>query len=238
LRGCQILEAILAEVQSRKDVPKQNGAARAKAAWDAKLADFEPLANSQERPIRPEAVMASMMEVLDDDAIIVADPGTPCPYFSAHYRWRKSGRNFITNRAHGALGYALSAAMGAHVGRPDVKTLAVMGDGSFGFCCGEFETLVRYNIPVTAIVFSNATFGWIKAGQNAGFDKRYYNVDFNRTDHAAVARAFGVKSWTVKDPAELCDVLRKAIAHDGPTLIDVISQPLHESAAPVSEWVA
>jgi acetolactate synthase I/II/III large subunit len=232
------LEAILAEVQSRKDVPKQNGAARAKAAWDAKLADFEPLANSQERPIRPEAVMASMMEVLDDDAIIVADPGTPCPYFSAHYRWRKSGRNFITNRAHGALGYALSAAMGAHVGRPDVKTLAVMGDGSFGFCCGEFETLVRYNIPVTAIVFSNATFGWIKAGQNAGFDKRYYNVDFNRTDHAAVARAFGVKSWTVKDPAELCDVLRKAIAHDGPTLIDVISQPLHESAAPVSEWVA
>lgn len=232
------LEALLAEVKSREDLPKQNGAARAKVAWDAKLADFEPLANSQERPIQPEAVMASMMDVLDDDAIIVADPGTPCPYFSAHYRWQKSGRNFITNRAHGALGYSLAAAMGAHIGRPDVKTLAVMGDGSFGFCCGEFETLVRYNIPVTAIVFSNATFGWIKAGQNAGFDKRYYNVDFNRTDHAAVARAFGVKSWTIEDPAELRAVLREAIAHDGPTLIDIISQPLHETEAPVSEWVA
>ncbi len=232
------LEALLAEAKSRHNLPKQNGAARAKAAWDAKLVDFEPLASSQERPIRPEAVMASLMDVLDDDAIIVADPGTPCPYFSAHYRWRKAGRNFITNRAHGALGYSLAAAMGAHVGRPDVKTLAVMGDGSFGFCCGEFETLVRYNIPVTAIVFSNATYGWIKAGQNAGFDKRYYNVDFNRTDHAAVARAFGVSSWTVEDPAKLRDVLREAIAHDGPTLIDVISQPLHETAAPVSEWVA
>ena len=57
-----------------------------------------------------------------------------------------------------------------------------MGDGSFGFCCGELETLVRYNIPVTSIVFSNAVYGWIKAGQEWGFGKRYYNVDFSRTD--------------------------------------------------------
>ena len=113
-----------------------------------------------------------------------------------------------------------------------------MGDGSFGFCCGEFETITRYNMPILSIVFSNATFGWIKAGQESGFGKRYYNVDFNRTDHAAVAAAFGVKSWRVEDPADLPGVLKLALAHRGPTLIDVISQPLHEAAAPVSEWVA
>lgn len=231
------LEALLAEVRSR-EMPRQGGAARAAAAWTAKLADFQPRAESTDRPIRPEAVVGALMDLLDDDAVIVADPGTPCPYFSAHYRWKKPGRNFITNRAHGALGYALAASMGAQVGRPEAKVIAAMGDGSFGFCCGEFETLVRYNIPVTSIVFSNATFGWIKAGQNAGFGQRFYNVDFNRTDHAAVARAFGVKSWTVDDPADLRSVLREAIAHDGPTLVDVISQPLHEAAAPVSEWVA
>ena len=178
------------------------------------------------------------MAELDDDAIVVADPGTPCPYFSAHYRWRQAGRNFITNRAHGALGFALAASMGAHMGRPDVKTVAVMGDGSFGFCCGEFETIVRHKMPITSIVFSNATFGWIKAGQESGFEQRYYNVDFDRTDHAKVAEAFGVKSWTVTDPADLRGVLKQALAHDGPTLIDVISEPLHEAAAPVSEWVA
>jgi len=231
------LEALLAEIQGR-DIPPQGGSARAAGAWQAKLADFDPLAKSTERPIKPEAVIAAMMDVLDDDAVICADPGTPCPYFSAFYRWRRPGRQFITNRAHGALGYSLAAAMGAKVGRPDAQVLSVMGDGSFGFCCGEFETLVRYNIPITSIVFSNAVFGWIKAGQNAGFGQRYYNVDFNRTDHAAVARAFGVKSWTVEDPAQLIPVLKEALAHDGPTLIDVISQPLHEAAAPVSEWVA
>ncbi|WP_170476119.1 thiamine pyrophosphate-binding protein [Ruegeria arenilitoris] len=232
------LNALADALQARKDLPSQNGKARAKSAWDAKLAAFAPLAASTQTPIRPEAVMAALIDILDDDAIIVADPGTPCPYFSAHYRWKTAGRHFITNRAHGALGYSLGAAMGAHVGRPSVKTLAVMGDGSFGFTCGEFETMVRHKMPITSIVFSNSVFGWIKAGQNAGFGQRYYNVDFTRTDHAAVAAAFGVRSWTVKDPQDLRKVLKQAIEHDGPTLVDIHSQPLHEAAAPVSEWVA
>lgn len=231
------LAALVAELGSRA-LAGQGGQSRAAAAWQAKLAAFAPLAASDERPIRPERVIATLQGLLDEDAIIVADPGTPCPYFSAHYRWPVAGRNFITNRAHGALGYALAASMGAHAGRPDVKTVAVMGDGSFGFCCGEFETICRYRMPITSIVFSNSVYGWIKAGQNAGFGQRFYNVDFNRTDHAAVASAFGVKSWRVEDPADLKRVLAEALAHDGPTLVDVISQPLHEAAAPVSEWVA
>jgi acetolactate synthase I/II/III large subunit len=232
--------ALGALVAALEELPQasQCGRMRAKSAWAAKQAVFDPLAASAQTPIRPERVVTALSGLLEDDAIVVADPGTPCPYFSAHYRWRKPGRNFISNRAHGALGYALAAAMGAHVGRPDVKTVAAMGDGSFGFCCGELETLVRHRMPITSIVFSNSTFGWIKAGQNFGFGKRFYNVDFGRTDHAAVAASFGVKSWRVEDPGQLAPVLKKALEHDGPTLVDIISQPLHEAAAPVSEWVA
>ncbi|WP_325063217.1 thiamine pyrophosphate-binding protein [Halovulum marinum] len=232
------LQALADAAEARGDLPAQGGAARAAAAWQGKLAAFAPLAGSTERPIRPEAVIAELQDTLDDDAVIVADPGTPCPYFSAHYRWPRAGRQFITNRAHGALGYALAAAMGAQVGRPGARVIAAMGDGSFNFCCGEFETLVRYDLPVVSLVFSNATFGWIKAGQDAGFGQRFYNVDFGRTDHAAVARAFGLKAWTVEDPADLRRSIREALDHGGPALIDVIAQPLHEAAAPVSEWVA
>ena len=79
------LQALLTEIETR-DMPPQDGAERAAAAWKAKLADYAPRAASAERPIRPEAVIDALSEVLDDDAIIVADPGTPCPYFSAHYR--------------------------------------------------------------------------------------------------------------------------------------------------------
>ena len=113
-----------------------------------------------------------------------------------------------------------------------------MGDGSFAFTAGEFETVVRRNIPITFIVFSNSVFGWIKAGQKSGFGKRFFSVDFNRTDHAAVASAYGIKSWRVEQPGELDAALAAALAHDGPSLVDVISQPLQDAAAPVSEWIA
>jgi acetolactate synthase-1/2/3 large subunit len=211
------------------------GLAQLKAA---KRAKFEELANSTEAPIRPERLIACLQSVLPEDAVIVADPGTPCPYFSAHYEMRRPGRHFITNRAHGALGYSMSAAVGAQVGRPDRKVVAVMGDGSFGFTAGEMETVVRLKLPITFVVVSNAVFGWIKAGQKSGFGERYFSVDFDRTDHARVAEAFGVKAWKVEDPAELTATLKRAVETGGPTLVDVISQPLHEARAPVSEWVA
>jgi acetolactate synthase-1/2/3 large subunit len=203
-----------------------------------KFSAFDALAASSETPIRPERVVAELQKVLDPDAIVVADPGTPCPYFSAYYLVRGAGRRYFSNRAHGALGYALAASVGAHVGRPAVKTVAVMGDGSFGMCAGELETLARLKLPITLVVISNATYGWIKAGQKAGYGKRYFSVDFSETDHAKVAEAFGVRGFRVETPMELGKVLQQAIRHAGPSLVDIVCQPLHEAKAPVSEWVA
>lgn len=113
-----------------------------------------------------------------------------------------------------------------------------MGDGSFGFTSGEMETIVRKKVPMTMVVCSNSVFGWIKAGQRSGFDERYFSVDFDRTHHANVAEAFGIKAWQVQDPADLKGALAAAVEHDGPSLVDVLTQPLNEARAPVSEWVA
>lgn len=232
------LAAMNAELAKRNAINGFGGAAEIAKAKEVKWSAFRPLAASTDRPIKPERTIAALRAVLDDDAIIVGDPGTPCPYISAFYELRTAGRKLFSNRAHGALGYSLSAAMGAHIGAPGKKVVALMGDGSFGFTCGELETAVRKKMPITFIVFSNAVYGWIKAGQKTGFDERYFSVDFNRTDHAAVASAFGVKSWKVEDPKALQGVLKQAVDHDGPTLVDIISQPLNEAAAPVSEWIA
>ena len=214
------------------------GAEKVASALKVKFANFYELAASDDSPIKPERVIAELNQILPSDAVIVADPGTPCPYFSAFYRIPHAGRYFISNRAHGALGYALSAAVGAQIGRPKSRVVAAMGDGSFGFTVGELETVTRLNLPIMFLVFSNSVYGWIKAGQKAGFKQRYYAVDFNRTDHAAVAESFGVKSWRVEDPADLRRVFNLAIEHHGPTLVDIISQPLQDSHAPVSEWIA
>jgi len=213
------------------------GAAAVAALKARKFAAFNALAASDDSPIRPESVVASLQRLVPEDAVILSDPGTSCPYLSAYYQQPQAGRHFITNRAHGALGYALPAALGAWYGRPDAKIVALMGDGSFGFSCGELETICRARADITYIVLSNASFGWIKASQKADKGSRYYNVDFNRTDQAAVAAAFGVKSWRVEDPAQLDTVLRQALAHDGPSLVDIITQPLEQAAAPVRRWM-
>jgi len=67
-----------------------------------------------------------------------------------------------------------------------------MGDESFGSASGELETIVRLNIPVRLIVINNVSFGGIKAGQDRSYGKRFHNVDFTSTNHAAVAAAYGL----------------------------------------------
>jgi acetolactate synthase-1/2/3 large subunit len=234
------LIALIREIERRLGGKARSGgvaAARIQSLKKAKRASFDLLARSIDQPIRPERLLAALQLALPDDGIIVADPGTPCPYFSGYFEFNTTGRRFITNRAHGALGYALPASIGASYGRPASKVVAIMGDGSFGFAVGELETIVRKRLPITLIVFSNASYGWIKASQKDGYGGRYFSVDFNRSDHARIAEAYGLKAWTVSDPTQLDRVVAEALAYEGPTLIDVIAQPLEESAVPVSKWM-
>jgi acetolactate synthase-1/2/3 large subunit len=230
------LSAVLAAMDGKSSSEwGRQAVAKAKAE---KFAAFRELAASDATPIRPERIVAELQAVLHDDAIVVADPGTPCPYLSAYYQLDHAGRYFISNRAHGALGYSLPAAIGAQVARPGAKCVAVMGDGAFGFSVGELETLARLDLPILLVVISNGGYGWIKAGQRSGYGGRYYAVDFSRSDHAAIAAAYGLKSWRVTEPGQLRPVLAQAARLDRPALVDVVAQPLHEARAPVSEWVA
>ncbi len=199
---------------------------------------FHTLAASRERPIRPERIVAALAGRLPEDALLLCDPGTPCPYFSAFYRLPGAGRHFVSNRAHGALGYALPAAIGASLARPEARCVAIMGDGSFAMACGELETVHRLGLPILFLVLSNGSFGWIKAGQKSRFEARYHAVDFGRPDHAAVARGFGIEAERVEDPEGLGEALERALASDRPMLLDIATQPLEEAAAPVSEWIA
>lgn len=230
---CDLVEARI----GGRPIDAMDGRQIVATAKAKKAAAFSILANSNDAPIKPERVVHVLNRILPSGSIVVADPGTPCPYFSAYFESNCSGRTFITNRAHGALGYSMAAGVGAAIGRPGVKVVSVMGDGSFAFTVGEMETICRLRVPILMIVLSNSIFGWIKASQKAGYDERYFSVDFTRTDHAKVAQAYGIKAWQVSDPEKLDSVLKQAIDHGGPALVDIITQPLQETAAPVSQWM-
>lgn len=234
------LKLALAQVNAAiagRDVKTFGGAERIAALKARKFARFAELAQSDETPLRPERLIDTLNRLLPENAVVVSDPGTSCPYWNAYGQQTQPGRRYITNRAHGALGYAMGAALGAWFGRPGAKVVGLMGDGSFAFSCGELETVARHGANITYVVLSNASFGWIKASQKDDKDGRYFHVDFNRTDNARVAEGFGVQAWRVDRPEDLDQTLQEALVHDGPALVDVTVQPLEETAAPVMRWM-
>jgi acetolactate synthase-1/2/3 large subunit len=112
------------------------------------------------------------------------------------------------------------------------------GDGSFGMSVGELETISRLGLPITIIQCSNGSFGWIKELQHLYHDDRYFSVDFNTVDYAAIARGFGMEAAHASDPAELAKVLRRALTADGPFFLDLATESPITETPPVAAWTA
>lgn len=191
-------------------------------AW---LAPYAAEFDSSEFPVRPERMVAGANEVLDDDALIVSDPGTSCPYFAALYEFTELGRHWVTPRAHGALGYALPGIIGAYFARPDSQVVGFTGDGSLGTGLGDLESLARHDVDATLVVINNGAFSWIEAGQRS-FREFSFGVDFASNDYAAVAEDFDIAGFRVDEAHEYEEKLAAAVAHEGPALVDLPTRPL------------
>jgi len=198
--------------------------------------------NAQEKmlsasiPIKPQRVMKELSDALPSDAIIVADAGTGTPFTSAFYA-SPAGRYVVIPRGHGGLGYAIPGVVGAKLAKPEATVIGLMGDGSFGMSVGELETIARLRLPVTIIQFNNSCFGWIKALQALYYEGRYLSVDFSAdTDHAGIARGFGLEGVRIERPEELGPAIRQALDSKKPTFIDVITESEESEVPPVHKW--
>ncbi|MGI8475969.1 MAG: thiamine pyrophosphate-binding protein, partial [Thermomicrobiales bacterium] len=208
------------------------------AERDRYWADIEVQAAGVSRPIKPQRVVRAMRELFDDDVLIVADPGTPTPYLAAQYELRRAGRTTVIPRAHGGLGYAIPGVVGAHFAAPGRRVVGMTGDGSFGMSVGELETITRLNLPIVIIQCSNGTFGWIKELQHLYHDDRYFSVDFNPVDYAAIAKGFGFQSEQVVDSEEVAPALRRALADGRPYFVDIVTESQITETPPVAAWTA
>lgn len=189
------------------------------------VAEYEAEYDSDEFPLRPERLVNGIAELADDDTVFVADAGTATPYFAALYPFAEPGCHWVTNRAHGALGYSLPAAVGAHFARPDSRIVALSGDGSFGIAAGELETYARLDLPITLVVVNNEAFSWIEAGQQS-YDGFSFGVHFNDLDYAGIGESFGLEGFRVTSADEFESVMAAALAVDGPSVVDVPTRDL------------
>jgi acetolactate synthase-1/2/3 large subunit len=232
------LEDLLSAIDDPARLRTRNAARLRRLAKEkeAYLAQVARIAAGDHRPIKPQTVVSTLRSLLDDDAVIVADPGTPTPYLAAQYVLNRAGRTTAIPRAHGALGYAIPGVVGAHYAVPGRRVVGMLGDGSYGMSVGELETISRLNLPVVIVQCDNGTYGWIKELQHLYHDQRYFSVDFSRLDYASIARGFGLQGYHVDDPADLERTLRSALTDGRPAFVNIVTEPQMSETPPVASW--
>jgi acetolactate synthase-1/2/3 large subunit len=223
-------------VRARGAQPRHNPLHGLEDDVSAFWADYEAKAAATTTPIKPQRVIQALARLLPLDSVIIADAGTPTPFTAAYLR-SAAGRRVIIPRGYGGLGYAIPGVVGAKLALPQAKVVGLMGDGSFGMSVGELETIARLGLPVTLIQFNNACFGWIKVSQELFHGGRSFGVDFSPdTDHAGIARSFGLRGVRVEDPLDVEPVLREALASEGPTFIDIVTECETTELPPVGKF--
>jgi pyruvate dehydrogenase (quinone) len=175
------------------------------------------------RPIHPEHVAATVNELAAQDAIFAVDTGM-CAVWGARYVEAANNRRIIGSFNHGSMANALPQAIGAQVAYPERQVISFSGDGGLAMLMGELLTLAQYQLPVKIVLFENHRLGMVQLEQEAA-GLPHFGVDLKNPNFAAVAEAVGLTGIRVEDPAQVRPALEKALAADGPALVDVVTDP-------------
>jgi acetolactate synthase I/II/III large subunit len=172
-------------------------------------------------PIQPQAAYsAAIRAALPDDGILVADL-TQVAFFATLGFPVYCPRTFIGPGYQGTLGSAFATALGAQVGNPDKKVVALMGDGGFLYNVQELATMRQRRLNAVAIVFNDNAYGNVRRTQREAFAGHVIAADLVNPDFVALAESFGVRGLRVDTPDALRSVLGDALAAKEPILIEV-----------------
>lgn len=183
--------------------------------------------------LRPEMVATAISELADDDAIFTVDTGM-CNVWGARYLQMTPGRRFLASFGHGSMANAMPQAIGAKLGAPERQVVALCGDGGFTMLMGELLTAGGLEIPVKLMVFNNSTLGMVRAEMEvAGYPP--FGTDVHNPDFGALAKVAGLHGERVERAEEIRPAIERAFAHDGPALIDFVTDPRALAMPPKTE---
>ncbi len=173
------------------------------------------------RPIHPQYLTRLVSELATQDAIFTADVGTPTVW-AARYLEMNGKRRLIGSFNHGSMANAMPQALGAQAAFPGRQVISLSGDGGFSMLMGDFISLVQLGLPVKVIVYDNASLGFVAMEMKAS---GYLDTatDLKNPNFAAMANAMGVLGLRVEQSEDVAPALRRAFAHDGPVLVDVVT---------------
>jgi pyruvate dehydrogenase (quinone) len=179
--------------------------------------------NGDKDLIHPEFVAAALDELADKDAVFTVDTGMSCVW-GARYINATGQRELLGSFNHGSMANAMPQAIGAALTCPGRQVIALCGDGGISMLLGDLATIAQYKLPVKIVVFNNRSLGMVKLEMEvAGLPD--WQTDMVDPDFAAIAEAMGIKGVTIREPGEVKQAIKEALAHTGPVLINVMTDP-------------
>lgn len=204
---------------------RANGATPERQVWLARIEEW--YAESMRRDILgqetddlvPQWVIRQIWEATEGEALVVSDVGQnqmwEAQYFTHHRR-----RGLLSSGGLGTMGFALPAAIGAQMGRPDEQVWVTAGDGGFQMNIQELATVVQEKLPLKMAVLNNGYLGMVRQWQQLFFEGRYSGTPLLGPDFARLAEAYGIPGITVREKGEVEEVVRRASQMEGPVLMD------------------
>lgn len=172
-------------------------------------------------PVLPELLARRVDALAADDAVFIADVGTPV-IWAARYLRMNGRRRLLGSFNHGSMANAVPQAIGAAAGNPGRQVVTLSGDGGLSMMLGDLLTLVQADLPVKMIVFNNGALSFVEIEMKAAGIVNY-GTGLDNPVFAEVARAMGIHASRVERPSEIDAALDAAFAHPGPALVEVLT---------------
>ncbi len=184
---------------------------RDSAAHDILNREFEELI--------PQYVIRQIWEVTKGETIMVSDVGQN-QMWEAQYFMHHKPRGLISSGGLGTMGFALPAAIGVKVGRPDETVWATIGDGGFQMTVQELATVQQENLAVKIAILNNGYLGMVRQWQELFFQGRYSATPLLGPDFVKLAQAYDIPGLAVLEKDQVIPAIKQAMTIDGPALID------------------
>jgi acetolactate synthase-1/2/3 large subunit len=168
-------------------------------------------------PLSPQRIVADTRAALGRSDVVLVDTGAAKMWMARLYPTYERNTCLISNGLS-TMAFALPGALGVKLAMPDVKVLAVMGDGAFLMNSQEIETAVRERIPLVVLIWEDGGYGLIEWKMDLELGEHHY-VSFTNPDIVKYAESFGAKGYRITAADQLLPTLKAAMADDGVSLI-------------------